>query len=210
MSAQWTSSSTSTSGRRRQAPASRSVTAVCSRCRSVSGSAATGAGRSPIRAERSGKMRVSSPPALPELGAQDVRVGVPHELVERLDERAVRRPHDRVAGAVEHERALVGDLARELAHEPALARSRPRRRRARSAAPRSPRAGRAPAASASSRERPTNGDEARRKTGSGTAVVRSDYRALARHVGNSVSPGHDSGGARSVLSCDRIRAGGQQ
>ena len=43
----------------------RSVTAVCSRWRSVSGSASIGGGRSPIRNGRSGRSRVTSPPPVP-------------------------------------------------------------------------------------------------------------------------------------------------
>ncbi len=48
----------------------------------------------------------------------------PGELVERLDERPVGRAHHGVAGAVEHEQAVARRLGGELAHEPALARSR--------------------------------------------------------------------------------------
>ena len=54
-------------------------------------------------------------------GAQLGRVKRADELLERLDERAVRRAHVGVAAAVEHERALGGGLGGELAHEPALA-----------------------------------------------------------------------------------------
>ena len=44
-------------------------------------------------------------------------------VLERLDERPVRRTHDRVAGAVEDEGAGPGRLGRELAHQAALARA---------------------------------------------------------------------------------------
>ena len=60
------------------------------------------------------------PARAPELRAQDVRVRGPHELAERLHERAVRRAHHRVARADQHEHALLRDLLDELAHEPAL------------------------------------------------------------------------------------------
>ena len=63
----------------------------------------------------SGSSRASSPPEL--------RSAAPGQRVERLDERPVRRVHDGVAGAVEHERARGGRGDRELAHEPALARA---------------------------------------------------------------------------------------
>ena len=54
-----------------------------------------------------------------QLGGVDDAGGV----LERLDERPVRRAHDRVAGAVEDERAGPGRLGRELAHQAALARA---------------------------------------------------------------------------------------
>ena len=50
-------------------------------------------------------------------------VGVAHEVLERRRERAVRRPDDGVAVAVEHGRPFLGDVAGELAHEPALPRA---------------------------------------------------------------------------------------
>jgi hypothetical protein len=59
-----------------------------------------------------------------ERGLQLLRVDLAGEVVERLHERPVRRVHDRVARAVEHERAAGRRLAGELAHEPALARAR--------------------------------------------------------------------------------------
>ena len=45
------------------------------------------------------------------------------EVIEGLHERAVRRVDDRIAAAVEDERATAGRLAGELAHEAALARA---------------------------------------------------------------------------------------
>ena len=59
----------------------------------------------------------------PERGPQLLGVDDAYEVVERLHEGAVGRAHDRVAGAVEHQRAALGGLCRELAHEPALARA---------------------------------------------------------------------------------------
>ena len=56
----------------------------------------------------------------PQLG----RIGDPRQVVECLDERPVRRPHDSVAGAVEDECALSRRLAGELPDKPALARTR--------------------------------------------------------------------------------------
>ena len=54
-----------------------------------------------------------------QLGGVDDARGV----LERLDERPVRRGHDCVAGAVEDQHARRGRLARELAHQAALARA---------------------------------------------------------------------------------------
>ncbi len=59
-----------------------------------------------------------------ERGAQVGGLHRPRELVERLHERPVGRAHDRIAGAVEHAHALACRLARELAHQPALAGAR--------------------------------------------------------------------------------------
>ena len=58
-----------------------------------------------------------------ERGAQLVRLDGAREAVERLDERAVGSVHHLVAGAVQDERAGARRLGRELADEPALARS---------------------------------------------------------------------------------------
>ncbi len=58
-----------------------------------------------------------------DVGTEIGRVGRADEQVERLRERPVRRPHDGVAGAVEHERASGGRLMRELPNEPALPRA---------------------------------------------------------------------------------------
>ena len=51
-------------------------------------------------------------------------IGGSRQVVERLDERAVRRAHDGVAGAVEDERPVGRGLAGELADEAALTRAR--------------------------------------------------------------------------------------
>ena len=59
-----------------------------------------------------------------ERPAQLVGIGGSREVVERFDERPVRRAHDGVARAVEDERAVAGGLGGELPHEPALARPR--------------------------------------------------------------------------------------
>ena len=61
--------------------------------------------------------------ARPEVDAEPCRIDRADEPVERLRERPVRRRHDGVAGAVEHERAAGGRLLGELAHEPALPRA---------------------------------------------------------------------------------------
>ena len=63
---------------------------------------------------------MSSPPAVPS-AARSSSVDDAGEAVECLDERTVGRPHDRVAGAVEDERAVGGRFAGELAHQAALA-----------------------------------------------------------------------------------------
>ena len=89
-------------------------------CRSVSGRP---------RRDRAVPTRAASPAAAvrarlhpPEVVAErpDHRADEP---AERLHERPVRRRHDGVAGAVEHERAGGGRLLGELAHEPALPRA---------------------------------------------------------------------------------------
>jgi hypothetical protein len=51
------------------------------------------------------------------------RVDGAREVVERVDERPVRRAHDRVAGPVEHEHAVASRLACEFTHQAALARA---------------------------------------------------------------------------------------
>ena len=108
---------------RRLTPASRSVTAVCSRWRSVSGSALTGCGSSPDPLRQVGEqprqLAARGAQRGPQLGGLDLT----RQVIERLDERPVRRVHDRVAAAVEHERAGAGRLACELAHQAALARA---------------------------------------------------------------------------------------
>ena len=122
-SAQCASSSTSSTGRRRLTPSSRSVTAVCSRWRSVSGSARPASAGRPRASPRSGSSRASSPPVgrarraarrgrVTRASCSSASTNGPYGGV-----------HDRVAGAVEDERAAVGGLGRELAHEPALARA---------------------------------------------------------------------------------------
>ena len=62
------------------------------------------------------------PSSRTEVPAQDLRLGVGDEVVERGRERAVRRSHDAVAVAVEDGRALGRDVVRQLAHEAALPR----------------------------------------------------------------------------------------
>jgi hypothetical protein len=59
-----------------------------------------------------------------EVGAQGRRLDEAGQLVERVRERLVGRPHDGVAGAVEDERALAGRFMRELPREAALPRAR--------------------------------------------------------------------------------------
>jgi hypothetical protein len=53
-------------------------------------------------------------------GAQLRDLDDPQQVVERFDERPVRRPHHRVAGAVEDERAVGRGPAGELAYQTAL------------------------------------------------------------------------------------------
>ena len=106
VSAHCRSSSTSRTRLRRPAFSRRSTTAVCRRSRSVSGSGVGGrSGRSRLRGQSS-----SAPAAL-----------APHERGERLDDCAVGRPHDWVAGAVEDECPLCRRFACELANETRLA-----------------------------------------------------------------------------------------
>ena len=56
--------------------------------------------------------------------AQLRRVGAARQVLERLDERAVRSAHDGVTGAVEHQRSVGRSFGGELAHQPALAGAR--------------------------------------------------------------------------------------
>ena len=103
---------------------------------------------------------------------------VAHELVERLDERPVRALDDRVAGAVEDERAALGRLVGELAHEAALARAglaadeREPQRRRRPSRGISARSSRELARAAGERERR---GEAERTGEPGHGLVRSDH-----------------------------------
>ena len=121
----------------------------------------------------------------PEIVAELHRIRVAHEVVERLDERPVRRGHDRVAGAVEDERAFGGEPLGQLPHQPALARprlagherhpaplaacarqERAQRRRARASVPRTETRGR--------------GAEVPEVRSPGPSVVRSDHVAPRR------------------------------
>ena len=56
-----------------------------------------------------------------EVLAQLGRIGVPHEVVERLDEGPVRSGDDGVAASVEDDRPVRGNLVRQLPEETALA-----------------------------------------------------------------------------------------
>ena len=168
--------------RRARAPAaaSRSATALWRRWRSVSGSAATGGGASsPTRSGRSGSSRASSPPS----GPRSPRAASPasisaDELVERLDERPVRAPHDRVAGAVEHQRAVCRGLVGELAHQAALARSRlAADQREPEPLVRRPRGISAAQRGRSSRARPANGNDGVRRSGPGSLGMSTRRRA---------------------------------
>ena len=60
--------------------------------------------------------------ACPEMAPERLGLEAPREVVESGRVRPVRRPDDTVAVAVEHGGPLLGDGARELADEPALAR----------------------------------------------------------------------------------------
>ena len=57
-----------------------------------------------------------------EFGGQLLDVHVVGQMLERLGERPVRSLDDRVARAVQDERAVAGGASRELAHQPALSR----------------------------------------------------------------------------------------
>ncbi len=58
-----------------------------------------------------------------EMPSEHLGLRVADEVLEGGRERAVRRPDDGVAVAVEHGRALLGHVARKLPHEAALARA---------------------------------------------------------------------------------------
>ena len=124
----------------RVTPASRSATAVCRRWRSVSGSAATGGGRPADRGAEVGQQPRQLAAARAQRLAQLVGVGRPRQLVQRLHERPVGRADDRVAGAVEHERAVVRGLRRRTRARAGSCPSPRRRRPARSAGARPARA----------------------------------------------------------------------
>ena len=165
-SAQCASSSTSSTGRARLTPVSRSATAVCRRWRTVSGSVSARGAGSP----RSGIRRASSPPVGPSAACSSAGLEHPGQPLERLDERAVRRADDRVARAVEHERAALGRLGRELAHEPALARPglpADDRHPARGAGA----VGSSARSVANSLSRPTNGNAEGRQSGPGRSAL---------------------------------------
>ncbi len=170
-SAQCPSSSTSSSGRRRPAPARRSVTAVCSRWRSVSGSAATGARQPTDASGQVGKQAGQLAARAAELRTEHVGVGDAGELVERLGEGTVGRVHHGVAGAVEHEHPFA---RRPRAPTPAQGGSSPSRARrpaARADRALRPRAEGARAASSSSAERPTNGEGGGSRRGPGSCCM---------------------------------------
>ena len=93
----------------------------------------------------------------------------PGELLERLDERAVGRATDRVAGAVEDERAVRGRLGGELAHQAALAGARLTARTATRRA--APAVGSSSRSVASSLSRPTNGNAEGRQSGPGRSAL---------------------------------------
>ena len=70
--------------------------------------------------EQAGELAARRPEVVPER----VDVAPAHELLECLHERPVRRPHHRVARAVENDDPVRGCLPGELADETALARAR--------------------------------------------------------------------------------------
>jgi FAD/FMN-containing dehydrogenase len=129
--------------------------------------------------------------------SQLLRFQHPHEVLERLDERAVGRVHDRVARAVEHERAAPGGLRGELAHEAALARAglaaderhapalvvgggqeRPQRLELGGAADEG--------------EAGREAEWAGEGVHPGATIVRSDHRRSPRRAAKSIRPRHDS------------------
>ena len=81
-------------------------------------------GQRPDAAGQVGDQAGELAPAGAEVFPQLLGVGDAHEVRERLGDRLVGDAHDGVARPVEHEHALGGGLMGELAHEPALARSR--------------------------------------------------------------------------------------
>ena len=168
-SAQCTSSSTTSSGASVLIPTSRSVTAVWNRWRSVSGSAAAGRGSSPTRVRELREDPGQLAAARPEMAPKHLGVGVAHQVLERPRVRAVRRPDDGVAVAVEHGRPFLRDVAGELAHEPALPRAGVAGDQ-RGAAPLPAERGSSARSVASSRVRPAkaNAGESRSGPGSGT------------------------------------------
>ena len=84
--------------------------------------AGNGIGEIADAAAEFGEQTPELPARRADAGAQRFRVGRPDEPLDRLHERPVRRPHDRVAGAVEHKNTVGCDLPRKLPHEAALAR----------------------------------------------------------------------------------------
>ena len=64
------------------------------------------------------------PAGISEIRVECRRVDMANEIVERFDERPVRRPEDRITRAVEHQRAFSSGFVRELTDEPALAGTR--------------------------------------------------------------------------------------
>lgn len=63
-------------------------------------------------------------PCASELGAELELLMVADEVIESFDYRAIRRPDDGVARAVENQGALAADIMGELTNQPALAGSR--------------------------------------------------------------------------------------
>ena len=121
-SAQWPSSSTSSTGR----PAHPGEQVGDRRMQSVALGVGVGLDRQRQLAHPLGQIG-EQPRELAARGAQRGPqlggVDLARQVIERLDERPVGRGHHRVAAAVEDERTAAGRLARELAHQAALARA---------------------------------------------------------------------------------------
>ncbi len=124
MSAQCTSSSTSTIGAATDISPRRSTTLSNRRWRSASGSPWSGSASPGTRAARSGTMRVSSPPSGPTSARRRSGSTTRDVLAQRLGERLVRDAELLVAAPPQHGGAAVVRDAAQLGDEARLADAR--------------------------------------------------------------------------------------